>query len=141
MSIVMRLVKLVARAFYDDDVTDEEKDKDKEKEKEKEKEKDKGASRKAERICGGETKGLTIVVLDALTRRQWMREEELARQLHLHPKQLRRTLKMLEEELMIVREHRKEVSAVGCGAVRCGGVWWSLCVIWWCGLVQWVVST
>ncbi|CAI5470680.1 unnamed protein product [Closterium sp. Yama58-4] len=104
-----RLVKLVARAFYDDDVTDEkDKDKDKEKEKEKEKEKDKGGSRKAERICGGETKGLTIVVLDALTRRQWMREEELARQLHLHPKQLRRTLKMLEEEMMIVREHRKE---------------------------------
>ena len=38
-----------------------------------------------------------------------MREEELARQLHLHPKQLRRILRMLEEEYLIVREHRKEV--------------------------------
>ena len=33
----------------------------------------------------------------------------LAAKLQLHPKQLRRTLKALEEELLVVRRHRKEV--------------------------------
>lgn len=38
-----------------------------------------------------------------------MKEEDLAKKLRLHPKQLRRTLRVLEEEMLIIREHRKEV--------------------------------
>eukprot|EP00897_Mesotaenium_endlicherianum_P001830 jgi/Mesen1/1675/ME000137S00591 len=84
-----RLVKLVSRAFYNDEVPARQPSK----------------NAKAEKM---ENKGIAVVVLDALARRQWMREEELARQLHLHPKQLRRTLHALEDELLIVREQRKE---------------------------------
>ena len=38
-----------------------------------------------------------------------MKEEDLAKFLKLHPKQLRRTLRVLEEEMLVVREHRREV--------------------------------
>lgn len=38
-----------------------------------------------------------------------MREEDLAKDLKLHPKQLRRVLQMLMEEKLVIREHRKEV--------------------------------
>lgn len=41
-----------------------------------------------------------------------MKEEDLAKNLGLHPKQLRRTLRVLEEELLVIREHRREVRAV-----------------------------
>ena len=41
-----------------------------------------------------------------------MKEEVLAAKLQLHPKQLRRTLKALEEELLVVRRHRKEVRSM-----------------------------
>lgn len=44
-------------------------------------------------------------------RRQWVREEDLAKNLKLHSKQLRRTLRFLEEEKLITRDHRREVSA------------------------------
>lgn len=42
-------------------------------------------------------------------RRQWVKEEDLAKVLRLHPKQLRRTLRVLEEEMLVIREHRREV--------------------------------
>lgn len=45
-----------------------------------------------------------------LFRRQWVREEDLAKDLKLHSKQLRRTLRFLEEEKLVARDHRKEVS-------------------------------
>lgn len=45
-------------------------------------------------------------------RRQWVREEDLAKALKLHSKQLRRTLRFFEEEKLITREHRKEVRFV-----------------------------
>lgn len=42
-------------------------------------------------------------------RRQWVREEDLAKDLKLHSKQLRRTLRFFEEEKLVTRDHRKEV--------------------------------
>ncbi|RZR86568.1 hypothetical protein BHM03_00013791 [Ensete ventricosum] len=41
-------------------------------------------------------------------RRQWVREEDLAKALKLHTKQLRRALRFFEEEKLVTREHRKE---------------------------------
>ncbi|CAI9113637.1 OLC1v1014276C1 [Oldenlandia corymbosa var. corymbosa] len=85
-----RLVKLAARAFYDDDITT------------------KGENQP--KIGRSDNRGIAVVVLDALTRRQWVREEDLAKVLKLHSKQLRRTLRFLEEEKMITRDHRKETA-------------------------------
>lgn len=56
---------------------------------------------------------LKLVVIH-LIRRQWVKEEDLAKVLRLHPKQLRRTLRVLEEEMLVIREHRKEVSVLYC---------------------------
>ncbi|KAL0405610.1 UNVERIFIED_CONTAM: Transcription initiation factor IIE subunit alpha [Sesamum latifolium] len=84
-----RLVKLAARAFYDDITT-------------------KGENQpKAGR---SDNRGIAVVILDALTRRQWIREEDLAKDLKLHTKQLRRTLRFFEEEKLVTRDHRKESS-------------------------------
>ncbi|KAL1824732.1 hypothetical protein ACET3Z_011510 [Daucus carota] len=84
-----RLVKLTARAFYDDITT-------------------KGDNQpKPGRT---DNKGLAVVVLDALTRRQWVREEDLAKDLKLHAKQLRRILRFFEEEKLVTRDHRKETA-------------------------------
>ncbi|KAL0283098.1 UNVERIFIED_CONTAM: Transcription initiation factor IIE subunit alpha [Sesamum angustifolium] len=83
-----RLVKLAARAFYDDITT-------------------KGENQpKAGR---SDNRGIAVVILDALTRRQWIREEDLAKDLKLHTKQLR-TLRFFEEEKLVTRDHRKESS-------------------------------
>lgn len=46
-------------------------------------------------------------------RRQWVREEDLAKDLKLHSKQLRRTLRFFEEEKLVTRDHRKEVCFEG----------------------------
>ncbi|KAI5660152.1 hypothetical protein M9H77_28945 [Catharanthus roseus] len=84
-----RLVKLAARAFYDDITT------------------------KAEnqpKNGRSDNRGIAVVILDALTRRQWVREEDLAKDLKLHSKQLRRTLRFFEEEKLITRDHRKETA-------------------------------
>lgn len=43
------------------------------------------------------------------SRRQWVREEDLAKDLKIHLKQLRRTLRFFEEEKLVMRDHRKEV--------------------------------
>jgi transcription initiation factor TFIIE subunit alpha len=91
-------VKLVARAFYDEEIPP------------------KGANRS--KSDKSDNRGIAVVVLDALTRRQWVKEEDLARDLRLHPKQLRRTLRVLEEELLIVREHRREVDILNFGKLR-----------------------
>lgn len=56
---------------------------------------------------------LKLVVIH-MVRRQWVKEEDLAKVLRLHPKQLRRTLRVLEEEMLVIREHRKEVSVLYC---------------------------
>lgn len=39
-----------------------------------------------------------------------MREEDLAKTLKLHAKQLRRILRFFEEEKLVMRDHRKEVT-------------------------------
>ncbi|XP_042457006.1 general transcription factor IIE subunit 1-like isoform X3 [Zingiber officinale] len=82
-----RLVKLAARAFYDD------------------------VSLKGDnqpKNGRGDNRGMAVIVLDALTRRQWVREEDLAKTLKLHAKQLRRILRYFEEEKLVMRDHRKE---------------------------------
>jgi transcription initiation factor TFIIE subunit alpha len=84
-----RLVKLVARAFYDDITT-------------------KGDNQP--KTGRSDNRGIAVVILDALTRRQWVREEDLAKDLKLHAKQLRRTLRFFEEEKLITRDHRKETA-------------------------------
>ncbi|XP_022771780.1 general transcription factor IIE subunit 1-like [Durio zibethinus] len=84
-----RLVKLAARAFYDDVTT-------------------KGDNQP--KTGRGDNRGIAVVVLDALTRRQWVREEDLAKELKLHSKQLRRTLRLFEEEKLVTRDHRKETA-------------------------------
>ncbi|KAK1591621.1 hypothetical protein Q3G72_010577 [Acer saccharum] len=83
-----RLVKLAARAFYDD-IT-------------------KGDNQP--KTGRSDNRGIAVVVLDALTRRQWVREEDLAKDLKLHSKQLRRTLRFFEEEKLVTRDHRKETA-------------------------------
>ncbi|KAJ8470502.1 hypothetical protein OPV22_024845 [Ensete ventricosum] len=82
-----RLVKLAARAFYDDVTI-------------------KGENQP--KTGRGDNRGMAVIVLDALTRRQWVREEDLAKALKLHTKQLRRALRFFEEEKLVTREHRKE---------------------------------
>ncbi|XP_042457008.1 general transcription factor IIE subunit 1-like isoform X5 [Zingiber officinale] len=82
------LVKLAARAFYDD------------------------VSLKGDnqpKNGRGDNRGMAVIVLDALTRRQWVREEDLAKTLKLHAKQLRRILRYFEEEKLVMRDHRKEI--------------------------------
>ncbi|XP_057974533.1 transcription initiation factor IIE subunit alpha-like isoform X2 [Malania oleifera] len=83
-----RLVKLAARAFYDDITT-------------------KGENQP--KTGRSDNRGIAVVVLDALTRRQWVREEDLAKDLKLHSKQLRRTLRFFEEEKLVTRDHRREI--------------------------------
>ncbi|KAF8391830.1 hypothetical protein HHK36_022168 [Tetracentron sinense] len=85
-----RLVKLAARAFYDDITT-------------------KGDNQP--KTGRSDNRGMAVVVLDALTRRQWVREEDLAKDLKLHSKQLRRTLRFFEEEKLVTRDHRREYGA------------------------------
>ncbi|KAL3647167.1 hypothetical protein CASFOL_008135 [Castilleja foliolosa] len=84
-----RLVKFAARAFYDDITT-------------------KGENQT--KTGRSDNRGLAVVILDALTRRQWVREEDLAKDLKLHTKQLRRTLRFFEEEKLVARDHRKETT-------------------------------
>eukprot|EP00262_Sarcandra_glabra_P004758 TRINITY_DN1600_c0_g1_i1.p1 TRINITY_DN1600_c0_g1~~TRINITY_DN1600_c0_g1_i1.p1 ORF type:complete len:484 (-),score=136.72 TRINITY_DN1600_c0_g1_i1:618-2069(-) len=84
-----RLVKLAARAFYDDVTT-------------------KGDNQP--KTGRSDNRGIAVVVLDALTRRQWVREEDLAKDLKLHSKQLRRTLRFFEEEKLVTRDHRRETA-------------------------------
>ncbi|XVF03556.1 hypothetical protein REPUB_Repub05bG0003800 [Reevesia pubescens] len=56
----------------------------------------------------GDNRWIAIVVVDALTRRLWVREEDLAKELKLHSKQLQRILRLFEEEKLVTRDHRKE---------------------------------
>ncbi|KAJ3676531.1 hypothetical protein LUZ60_003943 [Juncus effusus] len=82
-----RLVKLAARAFYDDITM-------------------KGDNQP--KNGRGDNRGMAVVVLDSLTRRQWVREEDFAKEIKLHSKQLRKILRFFEEEKLVTRDHRKE---------------------------------
>ncbi|KAH9308133.1 hypothetical protein KI387_036044, partial [Taxus chinensis] len=83
------LAKLVARAFYDDIPT---------------------RGENQPKSGRSDNRGMAVVVLDALTRRQWVKEDDLAKDLKLHSKQLRRTLRFFEEERLITRDHRRETA-------------------------------
>lgn len=50
-------------------------------------------------VCAlqADTTGLGIVVLTALTERQWVEEDEFARSLNLPPKMVRKAMRFLEE--------------------------------------------
>lgn len=48
------------------------------------------------------------VLIDALTRRTWIKEDDLARAILLNPKQVRKALHYLEEERIVTRSHVKE---------------------------------
>ncbi|CAM0902420.1 unnamed protein product [Alopecurus aequalis] len=82
-----RLVRLAARAFYEDAVP----------------------STSGQQQQHGQA-GMAVVVLDALTRRngQWVREDDLAASLRLQPKSVRRVLRFLEAEMMVATDQRKE---------------------------------
>ena len=56
--------------------------------------------------------GVVEIVVDALTRRQWIREDDLAAALKLNPKQLRRVLRHLETLRVLKRSHVKERQAL-----------------------------
>lgn len=85
-----RLVRLTARAFYDDVTA-------------------KGDNHQPKN-SRSDNRGIAVVVLDALTRHQWIREEDLAKALHLHMKQLRRTLQILKDEKLVANDQRKETA-------------------------------
>ncbi|KAK1385433.1 HTH TFE/IIEalpha-type domain-containing protein [Heracleum sosnowskyi] len=80
------LVKFTAKAFYDDI-----------------------AATKSGKKDG---RGLAVVVLDALTRRQWVRDEDLAKDLQLSTKQLRQILRIFEEDRLVKRDHMKESAKI-----------------------------
>ncbi|KAI3841922.1 hypothetical protein MKW92_030209 [Papaver armeniacum] len=84
------LVKIVLRAFYDDNILKTEK--------------------QPKKNDIRDNRGMAVVVLLALTRRQWVREEDLAKDLKLSTKQLRQTLCFFEKEKLITRVTRKEMA-------------------------------
>eukprot|EP00884_Botryococcus_braunii_P006430 jgi/Botrbrau1/15789/Bobra.4_1s0140.1 len=52
--------------------------------------------------------GLGVILLEALTVREWVKEDELAEELKVHPKVVRSALRYLEQQQLVTREHRKE---------------------------------
>mmetsp|Transcript_17360 Transcript_17360/g.44111 ORF Transcript_17360/g.44111 Transcript_17360/m.44111 type:complete len:462 (-) Transcript_17360:188-1573(-) len=82
-----QLVRLAARCFYSGQVPPPDTTRNKRK--------------------GMDTRGLAVVALDALTRREWVEEDELAADLKINPHVLRKTLRVLEDEQFLRREHRK----------------------------------
>ncbi|KAK9804318.1 hypothetical protein WJX72_006377 [[Myrmecia] bisecta] len=88
------LVKLVAKAFYSGDVPP--------------RDPNEPPPTTAKAKQQAEYKGLAIVVLNALLNREWTSEDDLARDLKLHPKQLRKTLRYLEQDHILQREHIKK---------------------------------
>ncbi|KAI3960365.1 hypothetical protein MKW98_017089 [Papaver atlanticum] len=84
------LVEIVLQAFYDDDI--------------------RLKTEKQSKNRRSDNRGMAIVVLLALTRRQWVREDDLAKDLKLSPIHLRQTLCFFEEEKLIIRVTRKETA-------------------------------
>ena len=88
MSEHKKLARLAARAFY------------------------RHSSTKARLARTGNAKhdnsAIAEVLIDALTRRTWVKEEELARAVLLSAKQVRKALLYLEEQRLVTRSHVKE---------------------------------
>ncbi|KAL0873802.1 hypothetical protein Bca101_023507 [Brassica carinata] len=87
----IRLMRLLARTLYDDDYLTTLSDNQK-------------------KSAKGDSRGNIVMVLDALTRRQWVREEDLARDLKKNPKQVRKILRHFEEKHLVTRYQRKETA-------------------------------
>ncbi|ESQ55308.1 hypothetical protein EUTSA_v10025149mg [Eutrema salsugineum] len=90
LKLFTRLVRLVARVSYDQYTT-----------------------RRDDQPISARTddRGIAVVVLDSLTRRQWVREEDLAKDLRINAKLLRKILRHFEEQKLVKRHHRKEKNA------------------------------
>eukprot|EP01024_Parvocaulis_polyphysoides_P067869 TRINITY_DN8193_c0_g3_i1.p1 TRINITY_DN8193_c0_g3~~TRINITY_DN8193_c0_g3_i1.p1 ORF type:complete len:437 (-),score=103.08 TRINITY_DN8193_c0_g3_i1:314-1624(-) len=89
-----RLVRMAARIFYDGECPPEEQPPEE-------------AVQPKRRRTQGDTKGLAVVLLDALVGQEWIQEDKLANTLRIHPKQIRKVLKYLEDERVLAREHHK----------------------------------
>ncbi|KAH0901635.1 hypothetical protein HID58_041138 [Brassica napus] len=95
----IRLTRLLARTLYDDNNLTTLSDNKKKSEK-------------------GDSRGNIVMVLDALllglcaisSTRQWVREEDLARDLKKNPKQVRKILRHFEEKHLVTRYQRKETA-------------------------------
>ncbi|KAJ4912661.1 hypothetical protein Rs2_07282 [Raphanus sativus] len=87
----IRLMRLLARTLYDDDNLTTLSD-----------------NQKKSAKC--DSRGNIVMVLDALMRRQWVREEDLARDLKKNPKQVRKILRHFEEKQLVTRYQRKETA-------------------------------
>eukprot|EP00854_Cymbomonas_tetramitiformis_P016808 gene16808-19970_t len=90
----IRLIKLIARSFYSGEVPP----------------RPPASSGRCSGIDKVDRRGLAVLIIDALARdkRSWVKEEDLADVLKLHPKQLRRTLRVLVDEQIVRREELRE---------------------------------
>uniref|UniRef100_A0A061QQU5 Transcription initiation factor TFIIE subunit alpha n=1 Tax=Tetraselmis sp. GSL018 TaxID=582737 RepID=A0A061QQU5_9CHLO len=84
-----QLVRIAARCFYRDKIDNED---------------EKGVAVAKKKF---DSTGLALIVLDALTRREWTEEEKLAEALKVNPKLLRKTVRELERQQILKREHKK----------------------------------
>ncbi|KAH0941362.1 hypothetical protein HID58_000999 [Brassica napus] len=87
----IRLMRLLARTLYDDNNLTTLSDNQK-------------------KSAKGDSRGNIVMVLDALMRRQWVREEDLASDLKKNSKQVRKILRHFEEEHLVTRYQRKETA-------------------------------
>ncbi|CAN6920228.1 unnamed protein product [Brassica oleracea] len=87
----IRLTRLLARTLYDDNNLTT-------------------LSDNKKKSAKGDSRGNIVMVLDALIRRQWVREEDLARDLKKNPKQVRKILRHFEEKHLVTRYQRKETA-------------------------------
>ncbi|KAK9902066.1 hypothetical protein WJX75_003064 [Coccomyxa subellipsoidea] len=90
----VKLVQLVGRAFYALECPPRDQNPE--------------AAQGSRKGTNAEFIGLGVITLDALTRREWVKEDELATEIKAHPKVLRRVLRYFEQEQLVAREHRKE---------------------------------
>jgi len=90
-----RLARIVARSFYSGQCPPKSRD-DTEPE---------GARSKLAKI---DTSGLAIILVDYLTTKEWVPEQEIVDTLKVHNKLLRKGLKFLERENILMSEHRRE---------------------------------
>ncbi|CAL8465978.1 g5514 [Coccomyxa elongata] len=109
-----KLVQLVGRAFYASECPPRDQDPE--------------ATQGPRKGTNAEFIGLGVITLDALTRREWVKEDELANELKAHPKVLRRVLRYFEQEQLVAREHRKEAhkrKQKGASSGRSSGDGWA----------------
>ena len=68
-----------------------------------------------------DTTGVGLVVIDALAKREWVKEDELADSLKMHPKLLRRVLRYLESVSPPTRAHAalSPAETPACSSVPC----------------------